>query len=39
MGGGGEETRLYTYRYSVTTRMAPALTLRWASMTAILMFH
>ena len=33
---GGGEGRLYTYRYTVTTRMTPAL--RWA-MTAILMFH
>ena len=32
-GGGG---RLYTYRYTVTTRMTPAL--RWAAMRAILMF-
>ena len=29
--------RLYTYRYTVTTRMTPAL--RWAAMRAILMFH
>ena len=33
MGGGG----LYTYRYTVTTRMIPAL--RWAAMRAILMFQ
>ena len=33
--GGGE--RLYTYRYTVTTRMTYAL--RWAAMRAILMFH
>ena len=33
--GGGE--RLYTYRYTVTTRMTPAL--RWAAMRAILVFH
>ena len=33
----GEEGRLYTYRYTVTTRMIPAL--RWAAMRAILMFH
>ena len=32
-GGGGRE-RLYTYRYTVTTRMTPAL--RWAAMRAIL---
>ena len=32
-GGGG----LYTYRYTVTTRMTPAL--RWAALRAILMFH
>ena len=35
-GGGGRE-RLYTYRYTVTTRMIPAL--RWAAMGAILMFQ
>ena len=42
--GGGEEggrrgkgRRLYTCRYSVTTRMTTAL--RWAAMRAILMFH
>ena len=29
--------RLYTYRYTVTTGMTPAL--RWAAMRAILMFH
>ena len=34
-GWGGE--RLYTYRYTVTTKMTPAL--RWAAMRAILMFH
>ena len=28
---------LYTYRYTVTTRMTPAL--RWAVTRAILMFH
>ena len=32
-GGGG----LYTYRYTVTTRLTSAL--RWAAMRAILMFH
>ena len=41
-GGGGSmevmgKGRLYTYRYTVTTRMASAL--RWAAMRAILMFH
>ena len=38
-GGGGWEGRgrLYNYRYTVTTRMTPAL--RWAAMRAILMFH
>ena len=43
-GGGGEggmevggRGRLYTYRYTVTTRMTPAL--RWAAMRDILMFH
>ena len=33
----GEEGNYYTYRYTVTTRMIPAL--RWAAMRAILMFH
>ena len=37
MGVGEEGLRLYTYRYTVTTRMTPAL--RWAAMRAILMFH
>ena len=40
-GGGievGEEGDYNdTYRYTVTTRMAPAL--RWAAMRVILMFH
>ena len=37
-GGGGEGGRLYTYRYTVTTRMTSAL--RWAAMRAILiMFY
>ena len=35
--GGGWRGRLYTYRYTVTTGMTPAL--RWAAMRAILMFH
>ena len=35
--GGGGRRRLYTYRYTVPTRMTPAL--RWAAMRAILMFH
>ena len=35
--GGGERGRLYTYRYTVTTRMTSAL--RWAAMRAILMFQ
>ena len=35
-GGGGRE-RLYTYRYTATTRMIPAL--RWAAMRAILLFQ
>ena len=34
-GGGGE--RLYTYRYTVTTRMTYAL--KWAVVRTILMFH
>ena len=41
MGGrgyrGGGRGRLYTYRYTVTTRMTPAL--RLAAMRAILMFQ
>ena len=32
-----ERGRLYTYRYTVTTRTTSAL--RWAAMRAILMFH
>ena len=36
-GGGGGGGRLYTYRYTVSTRMTPAL--RWASTRAILMSH
>ena len=36
-GGGGDGERLYTFSYTVTTRMTPAL--RWAAMTAILMFQ
>ena len=40
-GEGGREVggrgRLYTYRYTVTTRMVPAL--RWAAMKAVLMFQ
>ena len=35
--GGGRRARLYTYRYTVTTRMTPAL--RWAAMRAVFMFH
>ena len=35
--GVGVGRRLYTYGYTVTTRMTPAL--RWAAMRAILMFH
>ena len=34
---GEEGRKLYTYRYTVTTRMI--LALRWAAMRAILMFH
>ena len=33
----GEEGERYTFRYTVTTRMIPAL--RWAVMRAILMFQ
>ena len=36
-GGGGRRERLYTYRYTVATKMTPAL--RWAAMRAILMFY
>ena len=35
--GGGGRGGLYTYRYTVTTRMTPAL--RWAAVRDILMFH
>ena len=36
-GGGGEREIIYTYPYTVTTRMTSAL--RWAVMRTILMFH
>ena len=36
-GGGGGGERLYTYRYTVTTRMTYAL--MWAAIRTILMFH
>ena len=36
-GWGGGIDYIYTYRYTVTTRMIPAL--RWAAMRAILMFE
>ena len=36
-GGRWGRGRLYTYRYTVTTRMTPAL--RWAATRAILMFY
>ena len=36
-GDGGGSGRLYTYRYTVTTRLTSAL--RWAATRAILMFH
>ena len=36
VGEEGEEGGYYTYRYTVITRMTPAL--RWAAMRAILMF-
>ena len=35
--GGGGRGRLHTYRFTVTTRMTPAL--RWAAMRAILTFQ
>ena len=35
--GRGEEGRIYSYCYTVTTRMTPAE--RWAVMRAIIMFH
>ena len=35
--GIGGRGRLYTYRYTVTTRMTPEL--RWAAMRAVLAFH
>ena len=34
---GGEREIMYTCRYTVTTRMTPAL--RWAAMRAIIMFQ
>ena len=34
---GGEGDYIHTYRYTVTTRMIPAL--RWAAIRAILIFH
>ena len=34
--GGGGRGKVYTYRYTVTTRMIPASI--WAAMRAILMF-
>ena len=34
---GGKVGRLYTYRYTVTTRMTSAL--RWTAIRTILMFH
>ena len=37
VGEEGEREKLYTYHYTVTTRMTSAL--RWAAMRAILMFH
>ena len=37
VGRPGLRGRLYTYRYTVTTRMTSAL--RWAAMRAILMFQ
>ena len=37
VGGGGGGGGLYTYRYTVPTRMTSAL--RWAAMRAILIFH
>ena len=41
VGEGGVEVgggvRLYTYRYTVTTKMTPAL--RWVAMRAILLFQ
>ena len=35
--GGGGKGRIYSYRYTVNTRMTSAL--RWAAMRAILMFQ
>ena len=37
VGEGGDYIYIYTYRYTVTTRMTHAL--RWATMSAILMFY
>ena len=36
-GGGGGGGRLYTYGYTVTTKMTSAL--RWVAMRTILMFQ
>jgi len=35
----GKREIIYTYRYTVTTRMTSALGIRWAVIRAILMFH
>ena len=35
VGGGGEREIIYRYRYTVTTKIIPAL--RWAAMRAILL--
>ena len=37
VGRWGKREIIYTYRYTVTSRMTPAL--RWSAMKAILMFH
>ena len=37
VGGEGDNIYIYTYRYTVTTKMIPAL--RWAAMRAVLMFQ
>ena len=36
-GDGAGGRRIYTFRYTIATRMTPAL--RWAVMRDILMFH
>ena len=39
VGGEGDYIYKYISLYTVTTRMTPALRIRWAAIRAILMFH